>query len=103
MRRLGACLALAIAVSPGAPKIPPTRPEVQGVFPHGGQRGAAVDVLIRGKNLQGATDILSPTPKLSGVILSVEHRLGQRWHVRERLARRGARLHRHGLSQACNV
>jgi hypothetical protein len=29
--------------------------------------------LIQGKNLQGASDILSATPKLSADILSVEH------------------------------
>src|SRR5205085_9840177 len=72
MHRRAAGLALA-AISGAAPKIPPTRPEVLGVFPHGGQCGAEVDVLIRGRNLQGASHILSATPKLFADILSVEH------------------------------
>jgi len=34
----------------GAPKMPPIRPEVLGVFPHGGQRGTDGDLLIRDAN-----------------------------------------------------
>src|SRR5579859_6443381 len=74
MQRLVVGLALAVMAG-GAPKIPPIRPEVQGVFPHGGQRGTDVDLLIRGRNLQGASHILTATPKLSADILSVEHNL----------------------------
>ena len=70
MHRLALSLALTISAF-GAPKIPPIRPEVQGVFPHGGQRGTDVDLLLRGKNLQGATAILFATPKLSATLLSV--------------------------------
>ena len=81
MHRRAAGLALA-AISGAAPKIPPTRPEVLGVFPHGGQCGAEVDVLIRGRNLQGAGHILSATPKLSADILSVEHNaIRARFHL----------------------
>jgi hypothetical protein len=72
MHCLVTALAL-VAIACGSPKILPTRPEVQSVFPHGGQRGTDVVSLIRGKDLQGASDILSTTPKLSAAILSVEH------------------------------
>src|SRR6266568_2102614 len=54
----------------GAPKMPPIRPEVLGVFPHGGQRGTDVELLIRGKNLQNTTQILFATPRLSATALS---------------------------------
>src|SRR5258706_12410129 len=81
MHRAVVCMALALSAS-GAPKIPPIRPEVQGVFPHGGQRGTDVDLLIRGKNLQGASRILFATPKLSATILSVEHNaIRARFHI----------------------
>jgi hypothetical protein len=75
MHRLAAGLALAAALGLAAPEMPPTRPQVLGVLPHGGQRGADVYLLIKGKNLQGASSILFATTKLSGVILSVEHNL----------------------------
>jgi Bacterial pre-peptidase C-terminal domain/Quinohemoprotein amine dehydrogenase, alpha subunit domain III len=81
MHRLAAGLALAVLAF-GAPSIPPTRPEVQGVFPHGGQRGTDVNLLIRGKNLQGATEVLFARPGLSAVILKVEHnRIQARFHI----------------------
>src|SRR5262249_6954057 len=65
-----------------APAIPPMRPDIQGVFPRGGQRGTDVELVIRGKNLQGATQILFATPKLSAAILSVEHNMVRaRFHV----------------------
>src|SRR5215472_11949957 len=75
MQRFAACLALAAAMTQAAPKLPPTRPEVLGVLPHGGQIGADVVLTIKGRNLQGASQILFATPKLSGVILSAEHNL----------------------------
>ena len=66
----------------GAPKIPPIRPEVQGVFPHGGQRGTDIELFIRGKNLQDATGILFGRPGLSAILLKVEHNVIQaRFHV----------------------
>jgi hypothetical protein len=81
MHRLVALLAL-VAIICAAPKIPPTRPEILGVFPHGGQRGTDVELLIRGRNLQGASHILSATPKLSADILSVEHNaIRARFHL----------------------
>src|SRR3981081_4036574 len=82
MHRLVAGLALATSLSLGAPEIPPTRPQVLGVLPHGGQRGTDVELLIKGKNLQGARQILFATPKISGVILSVEHNaIRARFHL----------------------
>jgi hypothetical protein len=72
MHRAVVCIALATSAF-GAPKIPPIRPEVLGVFPHGGQRGTDVELLIRGRNLQGASQILFATPKLSATIINVEH------------------------------
>jgi hypothetical protein len=74
---------MALAVSAlGAPKLPPIRPEVQGVLPHGGQRGTDVDLVIRGENLHGATQILFATPRLSATILSAEHNpLRARFHI----------------------
>ena len=81
MRRLVAGLAPA-AITHAAPKIPPTRPEILSVLPHGGQRGSNVDLLIRGRNLQGASHILSDTPRLSADILSLEHNaIRARFHL----------------------
>src|SRR6266567_3902394 len=81
MHRVVVSMALAVSAF-GAPKLPPIRPEVQGVFPHGGQRGTDVELHIRGKNLQGATAILFATPKLSATILSVEHNaVRARFHI----------------------
>src|SRR6266567_1129571 len=81
MHRVVVSMALAVSAF-GAPKLPPIRPEVQGVFPHGGQRGTDVELHIRGKNLQGATAILFATPKLSATILSVEHNaVKARFHI----------------------
>src|SRR5262245_28287538 len=81
MRRVAVLTALVIPTF-GAPKIPPIRPEIQGVFPHGGQRGTEVDLLLRGRNLQGATGILFATPKLSATLLSVQHNaVKARFHI----------------------
>src|SRR5258708_12613557 len=56
----------------GAPNMPPVSPEVLGVFPHGGQRGTDVDLLIRGKNLN-PTPILFATPPLSATLPALSH------------------------------
>jgi hypothetical protein len=57
------------------PKIPPTRPAVQGVFPHGAQRGTDLDVTIRGVNLQKASEIRFVSPKLRAEVVKAEHNL----------------------------
>jgi hypothetical protein len=97
MHRLVATLALA-AISCAAPKIPPTRPEILGVFPHGGQRGAEVDVVIRGRNLRGASHILSATPKLSADILSVDPSLEPVRHDFRIIATYGSTIYRIDVS-----
>src|SRR5215468_2308328 len=82
MYRLAVGVAL-VSLALGAPKIPPIRPEVQGVFPHGAQRGTEVTLRIRGKNLQGASQILFATRGLSAEILKVEHNvIDARFHVK---------------------
>jgi len=54
-------------------QIPPTRPEIRGRPFRKLDNAAPMSIfLILGKNLQGARDILSATPKLSSDILSVE-------------------------------
>lgn len=63
-------------------KRPPMRPQVQGVYPHGGQRGTSVEVTIRGRELQGASEIRFATPKLSTEILAAEHnQVRARFHL----------------------
>lgn len=75
-------MSLATLSALAAPKLPPTRPEALGVFPHGGRRGTDVDLLIRGRNLQGATQILFASPGLAATILKVEHnRIEARFHI----------------------
>lgn len=60
----------------GASKIPPpTRPQVQGVFPRGAQRGTQVEVAIRGRDLHNASEIRFITSKLRAEILKAEHNL----------------------------
>jgi hypothetical protein len=55
--------------------IPPTRPGIRGLFPHGAERGTEVEITIRGRNLQGASEISFATPKLKAQILQVQHNL----------------------------
>src|SRR5690349_15441115 len=60
----------------------PDPPRGSGCFPPWGQRGTDVDLLIRGRNLQGATQILFATPKISATIRNVEHNaIRARFHV----------------------
>jgi len=54
-------------------QLPPTRPAVNGVFPHGGQLGKTVDVEIRGNRLNGATAIHFLTERLRGEVLEATH------------------------------
>jgi hypothetical protein len=56
-------------------KVPPTRPQIRGIFPHGAQRGTDVDVAIRGSDFQNASEIRFSTPKLTAQIVSVEYNL----------------------------
>ena len=56
-------------------KMPPTRPQIRGIFPHGAQRGTDVDVTIRGSDFQNASEIRFSTPKLTAQIVSVEYNL----------------------------
>src|SRR5882672_2397335 len=55
--------------------MPPTRPAVRGLFPHGAERGTDVEITIRGKNLQEASEISFATSKLRAQILQVQHNL----------------------------
>ncbi len=54
-----------------APKVPAIRPQVQGVFPHGAQRGTQVEVSIKGKDLHNTREIRFVSPKLKAEILHV--------------------------------
>ncbi len=56
-----------------AQQMPPTRPDVRGIFPHGGERGTAVDVVLRGANLQNAAEIRFADPKIKAEIKEVAH------------------------------
>ena len=71
--RLPAALFVFLAVGLGGPKIPPVRPDVQGVVPHGAQRGTDVEVTIRGRNFQNATEILFASGNIRTTMLHVEH------------------------------
>jgi len=62
-------------VLPAAPKVPAIRPQVQGVFPHGAQRGTAVEVVIKGKDLQDTHEIRFVSAKLKAEILNSAHNL----------------------------
>ncbi|MCX6609643.1 MAG: pre-peptidase C-terminal domain-containing protein [Acidobacteria bacterium] len=56
----------------GQTKIPPIWPQIQGTFPHGGQRGTSVTVTLSGRNLQGAKEIVFGSGKLRGEIVKAE-------------------------------
>src|SRR5260221_212007 len=58
-----------------AQNMPPTRPSIRGLFPHGAERGTEVEISIRGKNFQDASEITFATPKLKAQILQVQHNL----------------------------
>jgi len=60
---------------PAAPKVPSIRPQVQGVFPHGAQRGTQVEVAIKGKDLQDTREIRFVSTKLKAEILHSAHNL----------------------------
>jgi hypothetical protein len=50
-------------------KVPPIWPQIQGVFPRGGQHGGEVRVSIKGRNLQDARQAVFKSPKLQGEVL----------------------------------
>lgn len=58
-----------------AQQMPPIRPAIRGISPHGGQRGTDVEITIQGSNLQNTSEIRFATSKLRAQILSVEHNL----------------------------
>ncbi len=68
-----------LGVAPALPAAsktpPPTRPQIQGVFPRGGQQGAQVEVTIRGRDLHNASEIRFAASKLRAEILKAEHNL----------------------------
>jgi len=63
------------SVVAAAPKVPAIRPQVQGVFPHGAQRGTQVEVTIKGKDLHNTSEIRFISPKLRAEIVHAAHNL----------------------------
>lgn len=51
-------------------KVPPIWPQIQGEFPRGAQRGTAVEVTLKGRNLQDAKSVAFVSGKLKGTVLS---------------------------------
>ena len=82
MWRFAVLAPVALIFAQAAPRIPPIRPEVQGVFPHGGQRGTDVDLTIRGRNFENASEIRFASPDLTARILEVTHNsIHARFHL----------------------
>ena len=69
------CLWVLASVVAAAPKVPAIRPQVQGVFPHGAQRGTQVEVSIKGKDLHNTSEIRFLSPKLRAEIVHAAHNL----------------------------
>src|SRR5215469_10207897 len=72
MARISLVLALVPALLLGQ-KVPVTRPEIRGIFPHGAQRGTDVEVTLRGSDFQDTSEIRFSTPRLTAQIESVEY------------------------------
>ena len=51
-------------------KVPPIWPQIQGIFPRGGQRGAAVKITLKGRNLQQTRELRFRSPHLTARVLS---------------------------------
>jgi hypothetical protein len=51
-------------------KVPPISPQIQGVFPRGGQRGAEARITLTGRNLQDTREIRFTSPKLKATVLA---------------------------------
>jgi len=74
MARISLVLAMVPALLLGQ-KVPLTRPEIRGIFPHGAQRGTDVEVTLRGSDFQNASEIRFSTPRLTAKIESVEYNM----------------------------
>ncbi len=70
VRRLATCLLVIVGSAVGEVMAPPIWPQIQGLFPRGGQPGTEVAMKIKGRNLQGAKGLLFKNRKLSGRVLS---------------------------------
>ncbi|MEP7363498.1 MAG: pre-peptidase C-terminal domain-containing protein [Acidobacteriota bacterium] len=64
------CLLALVGVAASEVKVPPIWPQIQGLFPRGGQRGTEVAVTIKGRNLQGTTGLEFASSKLNGRVVS---------------------------------
>jgi hypothetical protein len=58
-----------------AQSMPPTQPIVRGLFPHGAQRGADVEITVRWQEPAGRACLRFAAPGLSGQILEARHNL----------------------------
>ncbi|MBI3679087.1 MAG: hypothetical protein HY235_01570 [Acidobacteria bacterium] len=86
-------IVLLITAASAEVSIPPITPQITGIFPHGLRRGAQVEVLIRGRNLQNASKLHFASPKITGAILEAGP-----YRVRARIrAAADAELGRHDL------
>lgn len=61
---------LGFALTLAEVKVPPIWPQIDGVFPRGGQRGTEVKITVTGKNLQNTREILAKSHKLTLKVLS---------------------------------
>jgi hypothetical protein len=59
------CLFLLLNLAVGEVKVPPIWPQIQGVFPRGGQRGTEVALTIVMKRMVGPTELESVTSTVS--------------------------------------
>ena len=50
--------------------VPPIWPQIQGIFPGGGQRGTEVAVSLKGRNLQGSKEVIFQSSKLKAKVVS---------------------------------
>jgi hypothetical protein len=70
IRAMAALFGLVLPIPAAAEvAVPPIWPQVQGIFPRGGQRGADVRVTVRGRNLQDAREVRFLSPHLSGAVI----------------------------------
>src|SRR5438105_4013655 len=67
---IAACFVFSFGLVHGEVKVPPIWPQVEGVFPRGGQRGTEIKITIKGKNLQDTREILVKSPKLRVKVLA---------------------------------
>jgi len=67
LRALSVWIGLAFGVF-AQTKVPPIWPQIQGMFPHGGQLGTSITVKLSGRNLQDARELVFSSPKLRGEV-----------------------------------